>query len=112
MLNRITAFAIAAILILASCKPTREDYRRDFVKGCVNRYAKDSAVASTEGRKMVEAYCNCMGDQLNAKMDAGQWRTFNKSNDTTLSRFRQSLQPCIEDFQKNLSTLKPGDAGN
>ncbi len=112
MLSRITIFTIAAILILAGCKPTREQYRRDFVKGCVNRYAKDSTVANTEGRKMVEDYCNCMGDKLNAKMDADQWRTFNKSNDTTLSRFRESLQPCIEDFQKNLSTLKPADAKN
>ena len=104
-------FALLAITFVA-CKPTKEDYRRDFVKGCVNRYAKDSTVANTQGRKMVEDYCNCMGDQLNAKMDAGQWRTFNRSNDTTLSQFRESLQPCIEDFQKKLSTLKPGYAGN
>ncbi|WP_118972747.1 hypothetical protein [Taibaiella koreensis] len=102
---------LAAILIVTGCKPSREAYRRDFVKGCVNRYAKDSTVASVEGRKAVEAYCNCMGDKLNAKMDANQWRTFNKSGDTTLSEFRQDLQPCIEDFQKKLLTLPPYSAG-
>ncbi len=104
-------FVFLAISFVA-CKPSKDDYRRDFVKGCVNRYAKDSTVASTEGRKLVEKYCNCMGDQLNANMDADQWRTFNKSNDTTLSQFRASLQPCIEDFQKKLSTLPPASAEN
>lgn len=110
MSYKLTALALVTIGILVSCKPTREDYRRDFVKGCVNRYAKDSTVASTEGRKMVEDYCNCMGDKLNAKMDAEQWRTFNKSSDTTLSEFRESLQPCIRDFQEKLATLKPVSA--
>jgi len=103
---------LALLLVSAGCKPSREDYRRDFVKGCVNRYAKDSTVASTEGRKLVESYCNCMGDKLNAKMNADQWRTFNKSGDTTLSEFRNDLQPCIEDFQKKLLTLPPRSAEN
>ena len=106
MFYKISLIAALCMVVLLGCKPTKDDYRRDFVKGCVNRYAKDSMVASTEGRKWVESYCNCMGDQLNAQMNADQWRTFNKSGDTTLSGYRQLLQPCIEDFQKKLSGLK------
>lgn len=99
-------------MILLSCQPSKDAYRKDFVKGCVNRYAKDSTVASTEGRKLVEEYCSCMGDKLNAKMDADQWRTFNKSNDTTLSRFKEDLLPCTEDFQQKLATILLRSAGN
>lgn len=99
--------AVLLLAVFASCQPTKDDYRRDFVKGCVNSYAKDSAVANTEGRKLVEVYCNCMGDQLNAQMNADQWRTFNKSGDTTLSAYKSFIEPCKEDFQKKLSALKP-----
>jgi hypothetical protein len=101
------AIAVLLLVVLASCKPSKDDYRRDFVKGCVNSYAKDSTVANTEGRKLVEVYCNCIGDQLNAQMSADQWKTFNKSGDTTLSAYKQFIEPCKEDFQKKLSKLKP-----
>jgi|GEM_PF-999068 len=110
-MNRILVL-LCLLSVLASCRPTKDDYRNDFVKGCVNRYAKDSSVASTEGRKLVEAYCNCIGDKLNAEMDADQWRTFNKSADTSLSRFRQVLAPCKDDFEKKLSVLPPASAEN
>lgn len=107
-MQRLLCFSSLLILIFfSSCKPTKEDYRHDFVKGCVNRYAKDSTVANTEGRKMVEAYCNCMGDQLNAKMDADLWRSFNKSGDTSLSEYKPFIEPCIEDFKKKIEALKP-----
>lgn len=107
MLNKILTVILLCSTLVISCKPTKDDYRRDFVKGCVNRYAKDSTVANIDGRKYVEEYCNCMGDQLNAHMDADQWRTFNKIGDTTLSAYKPFIEPCIEDFQKKLSTLKP-----
>ena len=107
MLNKILAVALLSSTLLIACQPSKDDYRRDFVKGCVNSYAKDSTVANTEGRKLVEEYCNCLGDQLNAKMNADQWRTFNKSGDTTLSAYKPFIEPCVEDFQKKLSTLKP-----
>lgn len=107
MFCKILTAAALTSLVFVSCKPTKDDYRRDFVKGCVNRFAKDSTVANTEGRILVEKYCNCMGDQLNAHMNAGQWRTFNKIGDTTLSAYKPFIEPCIEDFQKKLSTLKP-----
>lgn len=106
-----TIWALLPFIAIA-CKPTKEDYRKDFVKGCVNKYAKDSTVASTEGRKLVETYCNCMGDQLNAKMDAGQWRTFNKSNDTSLSQFDALLQPCKDEFLEKRANLQPESAGD
>lgn len=107
MFYKLLTSAVLLLVVFAGCKPSKDDYRRDFVKGCVNSYAKDSTVANTEGRKLVEEYCNCMGDQLNAKMDADQWRTFNKSGDTTLSAYKPFIEPCVEDFQKKLSTLKP-----
>lgn len=104
-----THITLAALLLIAftGCKPTKDDYRKDFVKGCVNRYAKDSTVANTEGRKYVEQYCNCMGDQLNAKMDADQWRTFNKEGDTTLAAYKPLIAPCEDEFRKKVSAIKP-----
>lgn len=102
----IPALCVLMILGFASCKPTKDDYRKDFVKGCVNRYAKDSTVANIDGRKYVEEYCNCMGDQLNAKMDADQWRTFNKIGDTSLAAYRTVIDPCAEDFKQKVSTIK------
>jgi hypothetical protein len=107
MFNKILAVVLLSSTLFLCCKPTKDDYRRDFVKGCVNSYAKDSTVANTEGRKLVEVYCNCIGDQLNAQMNADQWRTFNKSGDTTLSTYKSFIEPCKEEFQKKLSTLKP-----
>jgi hypothetical protein len=98
-------FGCIAALSLCSCAPTGEDYRRDFVKGCVNKYAKDSTVANEQGRLIVEDYCNCMGDQLNAAMDVEHWRQFNKSNDTALTQFSKQLQPCIEDFHKKVEGI-------
>lgn len=112
MLKYTPAAIIVMLLAAVSCKPDGEAYRTDFVKGCVNRFAKDSSVASTQGRILVEEYCICMGDQLNAKMNADQWRTFNKSGDSTLSQFKEILQPCTDSFQKKLSALKPESAGN
>jgi len=91
---------------LAACAPTKEDYRKDFVKGCVNSYAKDSSVANEKGRAYVEEYCNCVGDQMNAQMSAEQWREFNKSGDTALSRFRDVIAPCKETFIKKVEALK------
>lgn len=94
-------------LLTTSCKPTPDEYRRDFVKGCVNRYAKDSTVANTEGRLMVEDYCNCLGDKLSGRLkDVESWRQFNKSADTTLAEFQGVFEPCIETFSNNLSKLK------
>ncbi|PSK88032.1 hypothetical protein [Taibaiella chishuiensis] len=101
MLNVKGSFIVfVAALSLASCQPTKDDYRKDFVKGCVNRYAKDSSVASVPGRKLVEEYCNCVGDNLNAQMDASQWRTFNKSDDTSMSKYQSYIRPCREDFER------------
>lgn len=95
----VTVF-ITSLSFLYGCKPSKEDYRNDFVKGCVNRYAKDSTVASVPGRKLVEEYCNCMGDNLNAQMNADQWRTFNKSEDTSMSKYQSYMQPCTDDFER------------
>jgi hypothetical protein len=92
---------------MASCRPTKDDYRQDFVKGCVNKFAKDSTVASTQGRLLVEDYCNCLGDKLNDNMDADQWRQFNKKGDTTLSEFRNPIDMCKQDFRKRLEQLHP-----
>ncbi|MFT4063087.1 MAG: hypothetical protein QM642_12110 [Edaphocola sp.] len=102
--------ALFVALTFAACKPTREQYRADFVKGCVNRFAKDSAVASREGRKAVEDYCNCLGDAMNARMDADQWRTFNKSSDTTLETFQKDFEPCTNDFSQKILTLPASNA--
>lgn len=109
-MSKLTPAIILVLLAAASCRPDKEAYRKDFVKGCVTRFAKDSTVASTEGRILVETYCNCMGDKLSAQMDADEWRTFNKSNDTAMTRFREALQPCKDSFQKKLATLKPASA--
>jgi hypothetical protein len=106
MLQKTSLIAILLIAALTSCKPTKDDYRKDFVKGCVNRYAKDSTVANIEGRKYVEEFCSCMGDQLNAKMDADQWRTFNKEGDTTLAAFKPVIEPCANEFRKKVSAIK------
>ncbi len=100
-MQRLYSILFLAALCAAGCAPTKEDYRNDFVKGCVNRFAKDSTVASTEGRKWVEDFCNCVGDQLNTQMDAGQWRLFNKSGDTSLSQFHAYIETCINNFNKN-----------
>lgn len=110
MLKKVLPIIILAATAFTSCQPSKDTYRKDFVKGCVNRFAKDSTVASTEGRKLVEEYCNCQGDKLNAQMNAEQWRTFNKSGNTSLAQFQDILQPCFDDFQKKLSTLKPASA--
>lgn len=95
------AVVFLGLITFTGCVPTRDDYRKDYVKGCVNRYAKDSTVASTEGRKIVEEYCNCLGDKLNLRMDAEQWRNFNKSGDTSLAHFYPYIESCIDNFQKN-----------
>ena len=89
-----------AALSLYSCKPSKDDYRKDYVKGCVNRYAKDSSVASVAGRKLVEEYCNCVGDNLNAQMNSNQWTTFKKSDDTSMSKYQSYIRPCQEDFER------------
>lgn len=106
-MNRYLIAVIATVLITSffiGCKPTPEEYKRDFVKGCVNRYAKDSTVASTEGRIWVEEYCNCLGDKLADKFsEVEQWRQFNKSEDTTLADFQQAFNPCIEEFSNKIS---------
>ncbi len=94
------------ILYLVGCQPSKDTYRRDFVKGCVNSYAKDSSVANEKGRIYVEEYCNCIGDKMNAEMDAAQWRTFNKSGDTALAKFKDAIQPCKDEFQQKVSNLK------
>jgi hypothetical protein len=41
-----------------------------------------------------------MGDNLNAQMNAEQWRTFNKSEDTSMSKYQSYIQPCKEDFEQ------------
>ncbi len=107
MFCRVLITLVLCSTILVACQPSKDAYRKDFVKGCVNSYAKDSTVANTDGRKYVEEYCNCMGDKLNAKMNADQWRTFNKSGDTTLSQFKAELEPCIQEFKQKVSTIKP-----
>lgn len=105
---------LAALILLTGiglygCQPSKEQYRKDFVKGCVNSYARDSSVASTEGRLLVEHYCNCLGDKLNEQMDADAWRGFNKSGDTTLSRFKALVEPCQDEFYKKLMVLPPAE---
>jgi hypothetical protein len=89
-----------------ACQPSKDTYRNDFVKGCVNSYAKDSSVANEKGRIYVEEYCKCIGDKMNAQMDADQWRAFNKSGDTALLKFKDQIQPCKDEFQQKVSSLK------
>lgn len=90
---------------LYGCQPTKEDYRNDYVKGCVNRYASDSTLASEAGRKLVEQYCNCEGDMLNAQMDAAQWREMNKGAQELLNKYLIKAQPCRDDFSAKLLNL-------
>jgi hypothetical protein len=106
MICKILIAALLMTTCLTACQPSKDAYRKDFVKGCVNSYAKDSTVANTEGRKYVEEYCNCMGDKLNSKMSADQWRTFNKSGDTSMSQFKAVLEPCTGVFKQKVSTIK------
>lgn len=98
--------SIFSMFCIIACQPSKDAYRRDFVKGCVNSYAKDSSVANEKGRIYVEEYCNCMGDKMNEQMDADQWRAFNKSGDTALSKFKDAIQPCKDEFQQKVSSLK------
>lgn len=107
MLNKCLLPALVLACILTGCTPTKEDYKKDFIKGCVNRYAKDTTVASTEGRILVEEYCKCLGENLDAKMNVEQWRSFNKSGDTLMTKYQQEIQPCMEDFKQKLSVLHP-----
>lgn len=99
IIKNIPVLLVLTTWFLAGCGPTKDEYRKDFVKGCVNKYAKNKAAASVEGRKLVEEYCNCIGDKLNEQMNAEQWRTLNKSNDTLLSGFQNIIQPCKENFK-------------
>jgi len=94
------------IITFTACQPSKDAYRNDFVKGCVTSYAKDSTVANEKGRRYVEEYCNCVGDKMNAEMNADQWRTFNKSGDTSLSKFKDEIQPCKDEFQQKVMSLK------
>lgn len=97
---------ILAVFAIFSCQPSKDTYRADFVKGCVTSYAKDSTVANTEGRKYVEQYCNCLGDKMNAEMDADAWKTFNRSGDTALNRFKNEIAPCKAEFKANVASIK------
>jgi hypothetical protein len=84
--------------LFTACAPSKEDYRNDYVKGCVNSYASDSTVANEQGRIWVEEYCNCAGDKLNEKMTAEQWRMLNKGTNEDLKRYQPFLQPCLDAF--------------
>lgn len=105
-MQRLFFSIILTIIAFTACQPSKDAYRKDFVKGCVTSYAKDSTVANEKGRIYVEEYCNCVGDKLNAKMSADQWRTFNKSGDTSLSQFKDEIQPCKDAFQQKVMSLK------
>ncbi|KAA5536595.1 hypothetical protein F0919_02690 [Taibaiella lutea] len=105
-MQRILLTLFITTITFAACQPSRDTYRNDFVKGCVTSYAKDSTVANEKGRHYVEEYCNCVGDKMNAKMNADQWRTFNKSGDTSLSRFKDDIQPCKDEFEQKVRSLK------
>lgn len=105
MRNKFLLFTAIIATSFAACTPTKDDYKKDFIKGCVNSYAKDSTVASVEGRDLVEVYCNCMGDNLDAKMDVEAWRQFNKSGDTLMTKYAQDIKPCKDDFKEKHSKL-------
>jgi len=108
MRNKLLLFTSLLASGFAACTPTKDDYKKDFIKGCVNSYAKDSTVASVEGRNLVETYCNCMGDNLDAKMDVEGWRQFNKSGDTLMTKYLQDITPCKTMFsEKRLTLPKP-----
>jgi len=97
--------------MLASCSPSKEDYRSDYVKGCVTRYAADSTVASEAGRKLVEDYCNCEGDALNAQLSVDQWREMNKGSQQQLDHYLIQAESCKVHFEQErlkltLSTSK------
>jgi hypothetical protein len=100
------SLSILLMLTLAACKPSKEDYRTDFVKGCVNSYAKDSTVANEKGRIYVEEYCKCVGDKMNERMDADQWKAFNRSGDTALLKFKDAIQPCKDEFQQKVKSIQ------
>lgn len=91
--------AIVLLITIYSCKPTKEDYRKDYVKGCVNRYASDSVLANEKGRELIEIYCNCEGDALNEQMDAEQWREMNKGSQEQMDQYLMKAAPCKEHFE-------------
>jgi hypothetical protein len=105
-MQRILLVFTIILTAFIACQPSKDAYRNDFVKGCVTSYAKDSTVANEKGRIYVEEYCNCVGDKMNAKMSADQWRTFNKSGDTSLSQFKDEIQPCKDEFQQKVRNLQ------
>jgi hypothetical protein len=106
MQRSLLTLSLFALIIFVSCQPSKDTYRNDFVKGCVTSYAKDSTVANEKGRIYVEEYCNCVGDKMNARMNADQWKTFNRSGDTSLSQFKDEIHPCKEVFQQKVKSLK------
>jgi hypothetical protein len=106
MQKTLVALSLFVTFLFVACQPSKDTYRKDFVKGCVNSYAKDSTVSNEKGRIYVEEYCNCVGDKMNAQMDADQWRAFNKSGDTALTKFKDAIQPCKDEFQQKVKSLR------
>lgn len=97
-MNKIV-LGILLLSTLYSCKPTKEDYRKDYVKGCVNRYASDSVLANEKGRKLIEDYCNCEGDMLNEQLSREQWRQMNKGTQEQMDHYLIKAAPCKQQFE-------------
>ena len=98
-MNKI-ALVVLLLATVYSCKPTKADYRKDYVKGCVNRYASDSVLANEKGRKLIEDYCNCEGDVLNEQLNAEQWRKMNKGSQEQMDQYLIKAAPCKQQFER------------
>lgn len=101
---------------LASCSPSKEDVKKEFIKAC--NEGGDKQMTTDAAKKVFHDYCECSGEKVADKFSIKELEEFNKLQKTPDPARQQELQtkmmtviqPCLTELQSKMMNAMGGQA--
>jgi len=104
MKQLLVAFIIGGYMLTLSCKPSKDQMKKEFVQSCIAQATKSMPSNDDKTKKAVADYCDCAGQKVMDQFSLDELEKLTKNpNDAEMTtKLTPIINTCAEALGKQL----------